>query len=248
MKVLSIIIPSYNEAKTLPLILSKIISVNLPDDVLKDIIIIDDCSIDETASVVSDIIRSYPDEKIRYIKLEKNRGKGYAVRTGIQHSIGDIVIIQDADLEYEPNDYNQLITPILEGKYKVVYGSRILNKNNKFSYFSFYWGGRLISLFTRILFGQHITDEPTCYKVFDSQLIKAIPLSSDRFGFCPEVTAKLLKLGYKIKELPIHYYPRSKQEGKKIKWKDGVEALYLLFKYRFDNNWIKQMKWNNNEK
>jgi len=242
MKILSVIVPSYNEAETLERILKKILSVNLPEDLQKEIFVIDDCSIDDTPVIMQHMAIKYP--QIQYIRLSKNRGKGYAVRIGIQHVKGDIIIIQDADLEYNPYDYPALLDPIISKEYKVVYGSRILNKKNKFSYFSFYWGGKFISLITSLLFGQKITDEPTCYKVFDAKLLKSIPLTCDGFGFCPEITAKLLKLGYKIKEVPIQYNPRSKQNGKKIKWKDGIEAIAILIKYKFGNAWMSSLNQN----
>ncbi len=235
---LSVIIPTYNESKTITQVLEKVINVNLPDKIKKEILVIDDCSTDDTKEKVRNTIVAYPTIPIKYVRLHANKGKGYAVRTGIKLTMGDVIIIQDADLEYEPNDYLALLQPILSGKYKVVYGSRILNKKNKYSYHSFYWGGKFISFVTSLLFCQKITDEPTCYKMFDATLLKSIPLTSDRFGFCPEVTAKILRSGYKIKEIPISYYPRSKKAGKKIKWHDGFEAICILLKYRFCNKWI----------
>lgn len=232
-KLLSIVIPSYNEAKTITCVLEKIADVVLPYSIQKEILVIDDCSIDETREKVEEVIASHLEMSINYIKLNENKGKGHAVQTGIRHATGDIIIIQDADLEYDPNDYPNLLQPILSGEFKVVYGSRVLNRQNEFSYRSFYWGGRLLSLTSSLLFCQKITDEATCYKMFDAALLKSIPLTSQRFGFCPEVTAKIMKKGYRIKEVPINYYPRSKKEGKKIKWSDGLEAIYLLIKYRF---------------
>jgi glycosyltransferase involved in cell wall biosynthesis len=231
-KSLSVIIPSYNEADTINAIIEKVISTKLPDNLEKDIVVVDDCSTDNTGLLVEQLIRKYPMENIRYTRLKANKGKGFAVCTGISLSNGDFIVIQDADLEYDPDDYAELLQPLLSGEYKVVYGSRVLNKENKFSYYSFYLGGRMISWFTTLLFGQKITDEPTCYKMFDANLLKSIPLTSNRFGFCPEVTSKVLKKGHKIKEVPIHYYPRSKKQGKKINWKDGVEAMYILLKYK----------------
>ncbi|MBQ7824341.1 MAG: glycosyltransferase family 2 protein [Bacteroidaceae bacterium] len=237
---LSIIIPAYNESKTIVQVLNKILSIPLYDTqnsiITKEIIIVDDCSTDNTQKKVAEFIEQRPSELIKYTKLEKNHGKGYAVRTGIHLATGDVIIIQDADLEYDPADYSNLLPFILSGEYKVVYGSRLLNRDNRYSYRSFYWGGRLVSFVTSLLFGVKITDEPTCYKMFDAAVLKSIPLASDRFGFCPEITAKVLKRGYSIKEVPIKYYPRSKKEGKKIKWRDGIEAIYILFKYRFVKN------------
>lgn len=230
---LSIIIPTYNEALTIILILEKIIQANLPGAIKKEIWVIDDCSTDDTAKRVKTFIGLHPEATIQYIRLKENRGKGHAVRVGITQATGNAIIIQDADLEYDPVDYPVLLQPILSGEYKVVYGSRSLNKDNHYSSSLFYWGGRLVSLITSILFSQRITDEPTCYKMFDASVLKSISLTSDRFGFCPEVTAKLLKKGYKIKEVPINYYPRSKEEGKKIRWQDGLEAVIILVKNRF---------------
>lgn len=230
---LSVIIPTYNEAGTIMQILEKVIHARLPNQIGKEILVIDDCSGDNTNEMVKKVIKAHPEVHIEYIRLDKNGGKGFAVRTGIAHSTGNVIVIQDADLEYDPNDYSLLLLPILSGEYKVVYGSRLLNRKNKYSYCSYYWGGRLVSLVTTLLFRQKLTDEPTCYKMFDATVLKSVPLSSDRFGFCPEVTSKLLRKGYRIKEVPINYYPRSKKEGKKIKWRDGIEAICILIRYRF---------------
>ncbi len=242
-KKLSIIIPAYNESKTIVQVLEEILSTSLSDTeegkeypIAKEILVVDDCSTDNTEEKVKTFIHTHPEASIQYTKLSCNRGKGYAVRTGIHLATGDVIIIQDADLEYDPADYAALLQPILSGEYQIVYGSRLLNKNNHYSYRSFYWGGRLVSFITSLLFNVKITDEPTCYKMFDAAVLKSIPLSSNRFGFCPEVTAKALKRGYSIKEIPIRYYPRSKKEGKKIKWRDGIEAIYILLKYRFTKN------------
>lgn len=206
---------------------------NLLSGISKEIIVIDDCSTDQTPDKIKAFTQSHPDINLKYIRHAKNRGKGFALRTGIAAATGDIIIIQDADLEYDPEDYATMLPYIVSGDYKVVYGSRILNRRNTYSYRKFYWGGKLISLVTSILFFTKITDEPTCYKMFDATLLKSIPLSSDGFGFCPEVTAKILRRGYKIKEVPIRYYPRSVEEGKKIKWQDGLAAIAILFRHRF---------------
>lgn len=232
-EVLSIIIPVYNEESTLKRLLEKVIHVKLTNGVGKEIIIINDCSHDKSEAIAKCVIAEYPDVSIKYARHEVNSGKGMAIRTGLQLVTGDYVVIQDADLEYEPQDFDLLLGYLITCEKKVVYGSRFLERENKHSYLGFYLGGRLVSLFTNILYGQHLTDEPTCYKMFDADLLKSIPLQCTGFEFCPEVTAKVSKLGYKIKELPIHYYPRSIREGKKIKWYDGVEAIWILLKYRF---------------
>lgn len=224
---LSVLIPAYNEVHNIQNILNKIGEVNIP----KEIIVVDDGSTDGTR----ELLNTLKSETIKVVFHEKNQGKGGAIRTAIEHATGDIIIIQDADLEYDPQDYYKLIPVIESGKEKVVYGSRFLNKQNKHSYFSFFLGGQVVTWITNLLYFQNLTDEPTCYKVFDAKLLKSIKLNCTGFEFCPEVTAKIAKLGYKIPEVPISYYPRSISEGKKINWKDGVEAIWVLFKYRFVN-------------
>jgi dolichol-phosphate mannosyltransferase len=222
---LSVLIPAYNEINNIQQILAKIAEVNI----LKEVIIVDDGSTDGTR----ELLGTLASETIKVIFHEKNQGKGMAIRTAIEHSKGDIIIVQDADLEYDPQDYYKLIPVIAEGKEKVVYGSRFLTKENRHSYFTFFLGGQVVTWITNILYGQNLTDEPTCYKVFDSKLLKSIKLDCTGFEFCPEVTAKVAMLGYKIPEIGINYYPRSITEGKKIKWTDGVEAIWVLVKYRF---------------
>lgn len=229
---LSILIPAYNEGGTIAQILQKVVDAQLPHGMRKEIIVVDDCSTDHTADEVAHFSATHPEVNVKCISHEVNRGKGSAVRTAIAAATGEIIIVQDADLEYDPDDYALLIPYITSGKYKVAYGSRVLNKSNQYSYRSFYWGGRLVSVVASLLFGKHITDEPTCYKMFDASLLKSIPLRSDGFGFCPEVTAKVWREGYEIKEVPIRYYPRSVEEGKKIKWYDGISAIGILLRYR----------------
>lgn len=224
--ILSIIIPVYNEKDTILHILQKVLSVNIE----KEIIIVDDGSTDGTREILKNL--QIPNVRLKVIFHEKNLGKGMAIRSAIKEVKGDIVIIQDADLEYDPNEYPKLIEPILQGKAKVVYGSRVLKKNPKAS-FLFYLGGRFLSFLTNLLYGTKITDEPTCYKVFSADVLKSINLECRRFEFCPEVTAKIAKKGYKIIEVPISYRPRSVKEGKKIRWRDGFYAVWTLIKYRF---------------
>jgi glycosyltransferase involved in cell wall biosynthesis len=225
---LSIIIPVYNEEKTISEILKKVDDVLLPG-FEKEIIIIDDKSSDGTLIVLEKLKNQYD---FILLKHQQNMGKGAAIRTGISKATGDFVIIQDADLEYDPNDYSKLLIPFLEKNAQVVYGSRILGTKKR-GKLSFYLGGRLVTLATNIIYGINITDEPTCYKVFKRELINSLNLESNGFEFCPEVTAKIAKRGIKIYEVPISYFPRNKSEGKKIKWKDGVVALWTLLKHRF---------------
>jgi len=224
---LSIIIPVYNEEKTIATLIKKVKAVNLKN-IEKEIIVVNDCSKDRTLEILKKI------KGIKVMNHKKNMGKGYAIRTGIKFTTGDIIIIQDADLEYEPNDYEKLIKPIINGKAKVVYGSRRLHKKNiQYSGFSFYVGGLTLTWLANILYNIRITDEPTCYKVFRSDVLKNMKLTCKRFEFCPEVTAKVAKKGIKILEIPINYYPRTVKEGKKIKTKDWFEAVWTLLKFRF---------------
>jgi glycosyltransferase involved in cell wall biosynthesis len=223
---LSIIIPAYNEEKTILKILGRIDKVKLPWE--KEVIIVDDASTDKTR----EILKNIKDKKVVY--HNKNMGKGHAIRTALEHSHGDIIIIQDADLEYYPKDYRKLIKPIIEGKAEVVYGSRLLGKSKpKISYMSFYLGGIFLSKLANLLYRTTITDESTCYKVFKKEAIKNLDLKCERFEFCPEVTAKLSRKGVKILEVPISYTPRKKEEGKKIRGIDGLVAIWTLVKYRF---------------
>ena len=227
MNKLSIIIPVYNEKDTILKILSLVEAVVLPD-IIKEIIIVDDKSTDGTREILGSL-----KDKYKIILKDKNEGKGAALRTGFEAMTGDIVIIQDADLEYDPQDYYKLIKPILDGREKVVYGSRNLNKKNQSSGFTYYWGGRLLSWLTNFLYGTKITDEPTCYKVFQADILNNLDLKCAGFEFCPEVTAKIARQGINIYEEPIKYFPRSIIDGKKIRWHDGWAAIWTLIKYRF---------------
>ncbi|MDR2469598.1 MAG: glycosyltransferase family 2 protein, partial [Tannerella sp.] len=230
---LSVIIPAYNEERTIRQLLQKVVEVKLINDIGKEIIVVNDCSRDGTEEIVKEYIYVHPEEKMVLLNQGKNQGKGAAIRKGLEQVTGNYVVIQDADLEYEPEDYNILLQTFLSENLNVLYGSRFLNPKNRHSYRSFYFGGRLVTWFTNILYGQHLTDEPTCYKLFDAVFLKSLTLRCEGFEFCPEVTAKVAKHGVKIREVAINYYPRSITEGKKIKWTDGIEALWTLFKYRF---------------
>lgn len=225
-KILSIIIPVYNEEKTILKLLKEVFASKI--SLKKEIICVDDGSSDNTVNVLKRV------HGIKLVIHKKNQGKGAAIRTGIKKATGGIILIQDADLEYDPNDYSSLIKPILDGKTDVVYGSRRLMQDNKqHSGFSYFIGGVGLTIIANALYNINITDEPTCYKVFKSQVLKNINLKCSRFEFCPEVTAKIAKKKILIYEVPIHYYPRSANEGKKIKWNDGFEAVWTLIKYRF---------------
>jgi glycosyltransferase involved in cell wall biosynthesis len=234
-QILSIIIPAYNETATICMLLDRVLNVKLIRNMQKEILIINDGSADNTEEMVTDYIAKHVTERIILVNQPFNQGKGAAIRKGLEKVTGDYVIIQDADLENNPQDYNPLLEHLIGKDLQVVYGSRFLNKINRHSYRSFYIGGRLVSLIANILYGQHLTDEPTCYKLFRTDFVKSIPLQCTGFEFCPEITAKVAKRNIKINEIAIEYYPRSVDEGKKIKWTDGMEAIWTLLKYRFKN-------------
>lgn len=229
---LSVVIPAYNEEPTLESVLDKVASVPLKLNV--ELLIVDDGSKDRTAEIAQAWANAHSEDKRISVKVirKENGGKGTAVRRGIEESSGEYVIIQDADLEYDPNDYIKLLEPMLAGEAQVVYGSRITGPDKPGS-LKFYLGGKLVTLATNILYWSHITDEPTCYKLFKGDLIRSIPLTCTGFEFCPEVTAKVLKRGLRIAEVPIRYFPRSIDEGKKIRSWDGVLAIWELLKWRF---------------
>ncbi len=232
-KTLSIIVPVYNEANTIASLLDRTKTVELP--VNKEIIIVNDGSTDASCKIIERWLEQNPNAPGRSAKLlhKENGGKGSAVRKGIENSTGDVVIIQDGDLEYDPNDYRQCIEPILNGEAKVVYGSRELAKKHRsYSYATFFMGGLMVTNWMNLLFGSELTDEPTCYKTFDGLLIRTLLFKGDGFEWEPEITAKLLRLGYKIKETGISYAPRKMEEGKKINWKDGVKALWTALIWR----------------
>jgi len=228
---LSVVIPAYNEEPTLATVLDKVAAVKMALNM--ELLIVDDGSKDRTAEVAREWAARHAGGRIRVKVISKeNGGKGTAVRRGIEESTGEYVIIQDADLEYDPNDYPKLLEPILAGDAEVVYGSRITGPDKPGS-LKFYLGGRLVTLATNLLYWSHLTDEPTCYKLFRGELIRGMPLECTGFEFCPEVTAKVLKRGLRIAEVPIRYFPRSIAEGKKIRSWDGVLALWELLKWRF---------------
>jgi glycosyltransferase involved in cell wall biosynthesis len=233
MQTLSIIIPAYNEAKTIHLILDRVLAVNLMNHLQKEIIIIDDHSNDGTKTAIEQYILTHPNQNFKLISQEKNKGKGAAIHKGIEAATGDYIIIQDADLEYNPEEYNILLKPALDGLADVVYGSRFMG--GRPHRILFYWhsvANKFLTGISNMFTNLNLTDMETCYKLFRSNIIKNISLKEKRFGFEPEVTAKIARIpNIRIYEVGISYYGRTYTDGKKINWKDGIGALWCIFKY-----------------
>ena len=244
---LSIIIPVYSEEKTITEVINRVVKVSL-NNIKKEIIVVDDFSIDKTREILKKIKSSknlknflghkksqsdfFVNRNIKIFYHKKNMGKGSAIRTALEHTTGDIILIQDADLEYKPEEYPKLIKPILDKKTKVVYGTRF-TKQHQPKYLFYYIGNLFLTFITNLVYNSNIRDMETCYKVFTKDVIKNIKLKARRFDFEPEITAKILKKHHKIYEVPITYKCRDIKEGKKITWRDGLKAIYYLIKYRF---------------
>ena len=230
MEVLSVVIPAYNEKTTIQKIIHAVEEVSLPDNVTREIIIVDDFSTDGTRDILSNYVR---DGSFQVIFHDRNRGKGAALRTGIARSTGSIVLIQDADLEYDPQEYPKLLAPILVGKADVVYGSRFAGGETR--RVLYYWhslGNKFLTMLSNMFTNINLTDMETCYKVFRGEILRKIRIEEDRFGFEPEVTSKVARMGCRIYEVGISYSGRTYAEGKKINWKDGVRAIWCILKYR----------------
>lgn len=246
--ILSIIIPVYNEEKTIAKLLNKVLKVKLPKGMKKEIIIIDDGSTDKTKKVLSEfkisraslfVNKNVENLKLKILKHNKNQGKGAAIRTGIKHISGNIVIMQDADLEYNPDDFSRLLRPIIMGRSNVVYGSRLINYPLKLfgkdkTPLPTHWiGNKILTFMVNCLYQCNLTDMETCYKLFSVKVLENLNLKSARFEIEPEITAKIVKKGFNIIEIPIKVKPRTHKDGKKISWKDGIIALWTIVYYRF---------------
>jgi len=241
-KTLSIIIPAYNEANTIEAILHKILSVKLGQHLEKEILVVNDDSTDTTQEIVENFINTYPSENIRLLNQSENLGKGAAVHRGIKEASGDFIVIQDADTEYDPREYAVLLQPVIEGFADVVYGSRFVGgESHRILFFWHSLGNKLLTNLSNMFTNLNLTDMETGYKLFRAEPLKSLLLKENRFGFEPEVTAKIARIhGIRIYEVGISYYGRTYHEGKKVNWKDGLRAIYCIFKYNlFDRKFLK---------
>jgi len=232
-KKLSIVIPAYNEGPTIHRILDKIAKVELIGGIEKEIVVVNDSSTDNTKESLTQYIAANPDLGVRYFEHAFNQGKGASLHTGIASATGEVIVIQDADLEYDPEEYNVLLKPIVDGHADVVYGSRFMGGNpHRILFFWHSIGNKFLTFLSNMMTNLNLTDMETCYKMFRADILKSLPLKEKRFGFEPEVTAKVSKVkGIRIYEVGLSYYGRTFEEGKKIGWRDGFRAIWCIFKY-----------------
>jgi glycosyltransferase involved in cell wall biosynthesis len=234
MKKLSVVIPVYNEKDTLAELVRRVLAVEIPLE--KELVLVDDASADGSDKIIEEICREHDSVSIKVISHEKNQGKGASLRDGFAQVSGDIVIIQDADLEYDPKDYPRLLNPILDGRADVVYGSRFSGgEEHRVMYFWHFVGNQMVTTLSNMCTNLNLTDMETCYKVFRREVVEGFNLKSNRFGVEPEMTAKIAKAGWRVYEVGISYSGRTYAEGKKITWKDGVQALFTILRFRFSN-------------
>jgi len=233
MHTLSVIIPAYNEEKTITTILNKVATVQLGSDMQLEMVVVNDCSKDNTEAVVKEWIDGHPEITLSYFRHEVNKGKGAALHTGIAKAIGDFIIVQDADLEYDPNEFLLLLQPILDGQADVVFGSRFMGgKPHRILFFWHSIGNKMLTFISNMFTNLNLSDMETCYKLFRADIIKGLKLQEQRFGFEPEVTAKVSRVpNVRIYEVGISYYGRTYAEGKKIGWRDGFRAIWCILKY-----------------
>jgi glycosyltransferase involved in cell wall biosynthesis len=234
---LSIVIPVYNEAATIHHLISLVLAAPLPVGVVRELICVNDCSKDGTAEKLDQLKTVFPDNDIRVFHKTVNEGKGAALRDGFKHATGDVVLIQDADLEYDPQDYPKLLRPIIEDKADVVYGSRFIGEPHRVLYYWHTLGNRFLTEFSNMFTNLNLTDMEVCYKVFRKPVLDRIQIKCGRFGFEPEITAKIAKMRPRLRiyEVGVAYYGRSYEEGKKITWKDGIKAILTIIRFRFSN-------------
>lgn len=241
--ILSIIIPAYNEQRTLPVIIQEVLKVKLPNSIQKEIIVINDCSTDGTHEAMTAFLETHPNEPIKYFRHEVNQGKGGAIHTGIREATGDLLIIQDADTETDPNEYELLLWPVLKGHADVVFGSRYIGgRPHRKLFFLHSFGNKLLTFISNLFTNLNLTDMETCYKLFKMQDIKRLNLKEKRFGFEPEVTAKISKIpDIRIYEVGISYHGRTRKDGKKIGWKDAFRTLFCIVWYNvMDKSYLKR--------
>ncbi|HVT90739.1 MAG TPA: glycosyltransferase family 2 protein [Tepidisphaeraceae bacterium] len=236
-KMVSVVIPVYNEAATIQELIRRVVEAPLPDALTRQIICVNDCSKDGTSEKLDELPKLFPGVDFRVFHKPRNQGKGAALRDGFKHATGDFVLIQDADLEYDPADYRKLLQPIVDDKADVVYGSRFIGEPHRVLYFWHTLGNKFLTHFSNMFTNLNLTDMEVCYKVFRKSILDRIQIKCDRFGFEPEITAKIARMRPRLRiyEVGVAYYGRSYEEGKKITWKDGVKAILTIIRFRFSD-------------